>query len=162
MAKVNIKDIERVLKNLVNKIERQLFDATAQSLNSGITDSLEKTSVTGETLKGWSKTVPTKPIIGTRRMIVGRFTKGNAELIQRGLSVFPKYDLPRFITYKESPHLRDWAEKKLDNPPSRGLFVGGLRTRFGSKKNRWLDNGIDFLKTNLKAKGIEELNKIKI
>lgn len=162
MAKIQLKDFGRFLEKLSKKIQRQVFDASAQTLNAGITDSISKISVTGKTLEGWSKTVLTKPTVSTTRMIVGRFSKGNAELIQKGLTVFPKYKLPRFVTYDESPHLLEWAKKTLQNVPERGLFVGGINTQLGSKKNRWFDQGMDYLKRNVRQKGIEELQKIKI
>jgi hypothetical protein len=160
MVQIQAKELSKSLRKLQEQIKTRLFAASSETLREGITASLMNSQATGETLKGWESSKVMSPGVASKKVIVGRFNKGNAELLQLGTKASSYGD-----KYPDWRYIPDWIERRglQSKFPSGWAVVGRPETtRWGTPRNRWLDNGANFWKGNIKTKGIEELNKIKL
>lgn len=154
------------MTKVATAVTTEIGNSAIEQMQEGIELQLKRIAVTGDTLNSWTgfKTATTYKGGGTeQKVLIGRFDKGYAEALQKGRDsyYFREMDLPRFISYKEDPGLEEWARRKLRRPPETGLWVGGPGTRYGNRRNRWLDAGVRNLRRTLKSKVKERLLKIR-
>ena len=153
--------LEGAKNEFMKGLAEVVFDSAAIELPENFKTSVKK--VTGS-VDGSMK--PVDIGVGREHRTILTIGKGVAAHLLEFGNKSPFWNIegyPKFISYDDEPHLKDWAmQVGRYKDDEEGLVVGDKHTGFGREHNKWFSKGVNRTAEMLKERIASELARKKI